>query len=221
MIGDYQRKFGFTGVIVSHEIPEIFFITQRVAMLDAGRILFEGTPEEILECGEPRVREFVLGIESRHDELTGMTPLTQGIRRFQQERARLQRHESTFSLIILTIDNMEEINKRLGHERGQALLRNFAESVQRHLRITDSCSRYGMDKIMVLLPKTNIEQSRQLCEKLSREMSGNEIATVKPGIDFCFSISAGLAEAEKDSRLEQVVSRAEANQSTIFQFTVC
>ncbi|MGD8365719.1 MAG: ATP-binding cassette domain-containing protein, partial [Desulfobacterales bacterium] len=47
MIADYQKRFGFTGVIVSHEIPDIFYISQRIAMLEDGRILFEGTPEEI------------------------------------------------------------------------------------------------------------------------------------------------------------------------------
>ena len=47
MIKDYQKQFEFTGVIVSHEIPEIFEIVQRIAMIDNGKIIFEGTPEEI------------------------------------------------------------------------------------------------------------------------------------------------------------------------------
>ena len=42
MISDYQKKFGFTGVVVSHEIPDIFYISQRIAMLNEGRILFRG-----------------------------------------------------------------------------------------------------------------------------------------------------------------------------------
>jgi phospholipid/cholesterol/gamma-HCH transport system ATP-binding protein len=44
MISDYQKQFGFTGVVVSHEIPDIFYISQRVAMLEEGRIVFEGSP---------------------------------------------------------------------------------------------------------------------------------------------------------------------------------
>ena len=40
MISEYQERFGFTGILVSHEIPDIFFISQRIAMLDEGRIIF-------------------------------------------------------------------------------------------------------------------------------------------------------------------------------------
>jgi len=47
MICDYQSKFGFTAVVVSHEIPDVFYISQRIAMLDRGRIHFQGTPIEI------------------------------------------------------------------------------------------------------------------------------------------------------------------------------
>jgi phospholipid/cholesterol/gamma-HCH transport system ATP-binding protein len=63
MIKEYQERFGFTAVIVSHEIPEIFEIAQRVAMLDNGRILFQGSPEEILGSTMDQVRSFINGRE--------------------------------------------------------------------------------------------------------------------------------------------------------------
>ena len=59
MISDYQKRLGFTSIIVSHEIPDVFFISQRVAMIDAGRICFEGTPEEIQRTADPVVRSFI------------------------------------------------------------------------------------------------------------------------------------------------------------------
>lgn len=61
MISDYQRKFGFTGVVVSHEIPDVFSISQRIAMLNEGEIIFEGSAEEILEDPDPAIREFIHG----------------------------------------------------------------------------------------------------------------------------------------------------------------
>ena len=59
LITDYQRKFGFTAVLVSHEIPDVFYISQRIAMIDAGRIEFAGTPEELQQSANPVVREFI------------------------------------------------------------------------------------------------------------------------------------------------------------------
>ena len=63
MISNYQKKFRFTGVIVSHEIPDIFHISQRVAMLDRGRVTIEGTPEEIQTASNAVVQNFIKGID--------------------------------------------------------------------------------------------------------------------------------------------------------------
>jgi phospholipid/cholesterol/gamma-HCH transport system ATP-binding protein len=61
-----HRKFGFTAVMVSHEIPEIFQIADRVAMLHEGRIHAVGTPEEIQASADPSVRRFIHGeVEER------------------------------------------------------------------------------------------------------------------------------------------------------------
>jgi phospholipid/cholesterol/gamma-HCH transport system ATP-binding protein len=52
LIVGFQKKFGFTAVMISHEIPDIFYFTQRIVMLDKGRIRFEGTSEEIRRCSD-------------------------------------------------------------------------------------------------------------------------------------------------------------------------
>ncbi len=59
LITDYQKKFGFTAVLVSHEIPDVFYISQRIAMIDEGRIIFAGTPEALQQSPIPIIREFI------------------------------------------------------------------------------------------------------------------------------------------------------------------
>lgn len=61
LIKDTQEKFGFTAVIVSHEIPEIFDIAHNVAMLFRGRILQYGNANEIKSSEHPVVKQFVSG----------------------------------------------------------------------------------------------------------------------------------------------------------------
>ncbi len=46
MIAKYQRQFNFTALIVTHDVPEALVTSDRVALLDQGRICFEGTPAE-------------------------------------------------------------------------------------------------------------------------------------------------------------------------------
>ena len=47
MIADYRERFGFTALLVSHDIPEVFEISDRLAWLDEGRIEFFGKPEDL------------------------------------------------------------------------------------------------------------------------------------------------------------------------------
>jgi len=61
LIKNTHAKFGFTAVIVSHDIPEIFDVAQNVAMLFRGEILQHGTPEEIMNSDHPAVRQFITG----------------------------------------------------------------------------------------------------------------------------------------------------------------
>jgi phospholipid/cholesterol/gamma-HCH transport system ATP-binding protein len=63
MIKDYQEKFGFTAVIVSHDIPDVFNLAQRIAMLDNGKIRFEGSKKDILDSHSDILNAFIRGDE--------------------------------------------------------------------------------------------------------------------------------------------------------------
>lgn len=58
MIARHQREVGFTAVVVTHDVPEALAASDRVALLDAGRIRFAGTPAEFLACQDEAVRLF-------------------------------------------------------------------------------------------------------------------------------------------------------------------
>jgi phospholipid/cholesterol/gamma-HCH transport system ATP-binding protein len=59
LIIENHQRYGFTGLIISHEIPDIFDVADRVAMLYEGKIVFCGTPEEIIQSEIPEVRRFI------------------------------------------------------------------------------------------------------------------------------------------------------------------
>ena len=64
MINDYHAKLGYTGVLVSHAIPDMLYISDRVAFLDSGKIIFQGTPADLLNAQHPVIREFFTGVDS-------------------------------------------------------------------------------------------------------------------------------------------------------------
>jgi phospholipid/cholesterol/gamma-HCH transport system ATP-binding protein len=61
LIAELHHRFKFTALIVSHEIPEIFEIADRVAMLHEGRIVEEGPSDAIQASANPVVRQFIRG----------------------------------------------------------------------------------------------------------------------------------------------------------------
>ncbi len=61
LIRRMHAAFKFTGVIVSHDIPEVFKFSDRVAMLANGLIVESGTTEEFIASKNPVVRQFLQG----------------------------------------------------------------------------------------------------------------------------------------------------------------
>ena len=61
LIQDLHRKFRFTAVMVSHEIPEIFEIADSVAMLHDGVIIETGDARSIQASTNPLVQQFIRG----------------------------------------------------------------------------------------------------------------------------------------------------------------
>jgi phospholipid/cholesterol/gamma-HCH transport system ATP-binding protein len=58
MIVRYRQKFDFTAVVVTHDVPEALAASDRVAVLDEGRIRFEGMPSEFAASDDCIVRSF-------------------------------------------------------------------------------------------------------------------------------------------------------------------
>jgi phospholipid/cholesterol/gamma-HCH transport system ATP-binding protein len=61
LIKETQGRHGFTGIVVSHEIPEVFQVCDRVAMLYQGEVQIDGTVTEFLACDKPVVKQFIAG----------------------------------------------------------------------------------------------------------------------------------------------------------------
>ncbi len=61
LIMQMRDKLGVTSIVVSHNITSIFRISDKIAMLHEGHVLATGTPQEIQNCDNPIVRQFIEG----------------------------------------------------------------------------------------------------------------------------------------------------------------
>ena len=61
LINACKSQWGFTGLVISHELPEVFQVSDRVAMILGGQIISEGTPAEMIASPNPAVQQFLNG----------------------------------------------------------------------------------------------------------------------------------------------------------------
>jgi phospholipid/cholesterol/gamma-HCH transport system ATP-binding protein len=61
LINACKSQWGFTGLVISHELPEVFQVSDRVAMILGGQIIAEGTPAELTASANPAVQQFLNG----------------------------------------------------------------------------------------------------------------------------------------------------------------
>ena len=61
LISKTHEEHGYTALMVSHDIPEVFSVAHQVAMLHKGRIIAAGTPAEIQNHPDPVVQSFIRG----------------------------------------------------------------------------------------------------------------------------------------------------------------
>ena len=187
-------------------------------MLNEGQICFEGTPEAMQQTVDPVVRSFIQGLESPHDELTGVASQSLGQKRLIREMFRLQHHNRPFSIVLLSVENLEDVDRIAGHVAGQTALRKFANFVKNNIYLTDICFRYDMNKIMVVLPDTDVDQAGLFCDKLSRNLDTDAIfdpSEQRRGL--CFAVSAGIAQARGDSQIESMLSDVEKRQNIFWE----
>ena len=72
MIAKYQRRFRFTALIVTHDVPEALASSDSVALLNQGRIAFEGAPDEFSRSTQSVVALFRDSVEALRQNLAAI-----------------------------------------------------------------------------------------------------------------------------------------------------
>ena len=164
------------------------------------KILRDATVEK--QTGEANSR---LALE---DSLTGLANRTEFRNRFVDMAASAQRHAQSLVLMLLDLDRFKEVNDRLGHTAGDALLQQAAHRMRAVVRDTDFIARFGGDEFVVLVPDAQSPQeggavAEKLVASLSRpfQISEREVQ---------IGASIGLAAYPQDAPdLDQLFMKAD------------
>ena len=59
MIVEAASTFDITSIVISHDMESSFRIADRIALIKDGELVVFGTPEDVIQSNDPRVRRFV------------------------------------------------------------------------------------------------------------------------------------------------------------------
>ncbi|WHY19345.1 sensor domain-containing diguanylate cyclase [Paenibacillus sp. G2S3] len=138
---------------------------QALAELKRIHLEIEQKQAELLEMNA------VLVELSNTDKLTGLKN-----RRFLQEKLEEQilrygQDQAPFSLCIIDIDHFKKVNDTYGHQTGDYVLEKMARILKLQSRQEDIAARYGGEEFILLLPNTDISESKNLAEKLRQSIA--------------------------------------------------
>jgi diguanylate cyclase (GGDEF)-like protein len=111
-----------------------------------------------------------------------------------------QLNNSSLALALIDIDRFKHVNDSLGHAYGDACLREVAAILRADLRPNrDFVARLGGEEFVLILPGTNAEEARQLCELLREAVTHARVPASDSRAAMSISISLGIAIWEPDS----------------------
>ena len=152
MIHHYHEKFNFTAVIITHDIPDIFYIAQTVNILDQGRIVFSGSPIALEQSADPELYPYTHGHELLVDALTGLHTRLALTRRIDEFSAGAGRDEEV-AVATIRLVGMRTIMDYKGNLLAHAIIKQLAKFVQGFLP-EGGCAGMFSKEILVLAAKT-------------------------------------------------------------------
>ncbi len=135
------------------------------------------------------------------DELTGVPNRRHILKLAASALTDPRKHSQPVSFAVLDLDYFKKINDTHGHASGDAVLRHFCESTQRHLRAGQSIGRIGGEEFLLLLPGTPLADAQTALERLRH--------TLEPHAGIRYTFSAGLAQARQGDTVNTVIERAD------------
>jgi phospholipid/cholesterol/gamma-HCH transport system ATP-binding protein len=222
MITHYRRKFGFTAVLISHDIPDVFFISDRIIILWEGKIGFEGTYEEVVRLKLPMIDEFLRSLEGFQDEVTGLLSREA----FRALYAAMPGATATVTAVSAALFSIEFdlLHEALGPQAVVEVLRALGEYMNRRFNpIGGFSARHRRDEILTIFPHTSIDEARQLVADCARELNQGALARIqsvaqaKMGAEACpeIHVRAGITEVSSNDEIDQIIEKARAKQEIV------
>ena len=146
----------------------------------------------------------LLSIVNAHDLLTNALSKVEIHRRISAEFDRANRNGHCIALLEMDIDHFKLVNDRYGHQAGDDVLIGLVRSTNAILRTGDSLGRIGGEEFLILLPETNLDQAKEVAERLRISVSDTSYSSVEnQSIKITISIGISIYDPNLQSHKDK------------------
>ncbi len=128
--------------------------------------------------------------QATHDSLTGLWNRAAGLDALERELARCGRDQSTLAVLLADIDHFKGVNDAHGHQVGDAVLREVAQTLAHSVRPYDVVARYGGEEFLCILPQSSAETAMTVAERLRARCESRPM--VAAGADVRVTVTIGI-----------------------------
>ncbi len=222
MIAQYRRRFGFTAVLISHDIPDVFFVSDRLVLLWNGTVGFEGSYEEAMQLSHPMISELLKSLEELQDEVIGL-PMKEAFRSCYAPLFPEEAPAPVTSAIRFTLD-IDFPAGAFSPDEIAGVVNAVAEQASHRLRqLGGFAVRYAGSDILAILPHTSEKEADQFIEDYATEIKAHAAAALmklndeKPAAPrpFDLRIRAGATKMSHEDSIDDIAGRAASSQKVL------
>ncbi|HTW23133.1 MAG TPA: MASE1 domain-containing protein [Candidatus Baltobacteraceae bacterium] len=129
------------------------------------------------------------------DPLTGLANYRMLVDTLDAEIRRFSRTERPFSVLLLDMDGLKQINDTYGHLTGSRALCRLGDILRVHCRSMDTAARYGGDEFAIVIPEADVDDAKRVVRRIQ-----NRVARDAEHPPFTVSIGAAVYPTDGGTR---------------------
>ena len=171
--------------------------------LRAGRRILD-LQQQLMEARE------ALRVQATHDALTGLFNRGRVLEILAAEIARSERELRRLAVLMVDLDRFNQINDTLGHQAGDAVLREAARRMQAATRQYDAPGRYGGEEFLIVLPGCGAREGYAQAERIREAFAREPFAAGTDSLAVTCSIGVSSRDACAAGDADRLIREADA-----------
>src|SRR5690554_50468 len=147
---------------------------------------------------------------SMTDRLTGLLNRSTWENLVDAEFERFRRYGQSTCLVMFDIDFFKKVNDAHGHLAGDEVIKHTARTARECLRSSDSIGRYGGEEFGIILPETDAEGARIICERIRESIEQSIVQTSVAPIRYTVSVGISQLSGKPENHMSWMQQADEA-----------